>query len=49
MPPDYAGRVDLAAYPSLMSVARMLEGRPSAKNAAHAEGLGETIFSAPAA
>jgi glutathione S-transferase len=48
-PPDYAGRVDLAPYPSLMSVARMLEGRPAAQNAAHAEGLGETIFSAPAA
>lgn len=49
MEPDYPGLVDLAPYPSLMAVARMLEGREAARNAARAEGLGETIFSAPAA
>ncbi len=49
MEADYPGRVDLAPYPSLMAVARMLEAREAARNAAHAEGLGETIFTAPAA
>ena len=49
MPPGDPGRVDPAAYPALMAVLRMLEQRPAALDAAHAEGLGATIFSRPAA
>jgi glutathione S-transferase len=41
--------VETAAYPALRSVARMIEDRPAARAAARAEGLGATIFTAPAA
>lgn len=47
--PGAPGRVDPTAFPALCAVARMLEDRPSARNAARAEGLGDTIFTAPAA
>ncbi len=47
--PDHPARLDPAAYPALMAVARMLEARPAALNAARVEGLGPTIFSAPSA
>ncbi len=46
--PGDAGYVDLAAFPALMAMARALEDRPAAHAAARAEGLGTTIFSAPA-
>jgi len=48
-PQDHPGRIDATAFPALLGVARMLEARPAALNAAHAEGLGPTIFTAPAA
>jgi hypothetical protein len=47
MEPGYAGAVDLSAYPALMHIARTLESRPAALNAAKVESLGPTIFSAP--
>ena len=39
---------DLAAYPALRAVLSDLEGRPSARRAAEAEGLGPAPFTAPA-
>lgn len=48
-PPDHPGRIDLAPYPALLHVARSLEARPAALKAAQVEGLGPTIFTAPAA
>ena len=41
-------RPDLAAYPALSAVLSDLEGRPAARRAAAAEGLGSTPFTAPA-
>ncbi len=39
---------DLTAYPALLSVLSDFEGRPSARRAADAEGLGPAPFTAPA-
>lgn len=43
----HPGRLDLAAYPALLALARALERRPAALHVARAEALGPTIFSAP--
>jgi glutathione S-transferase len=41
-------RPDLASYPAIRAVLSDLEGRPSARRAAAAEGLGPAPFTAPA-
>jgi glutathione S-transferase len=46
--PGHPGRVDTAAFPALMALARALEDRPAARHVAMVEGLGPTIFSSPA-
>ncbi len=46
--PGHPGALDLSAYPALMDLARALEQRPAARHVAEVEGLGPTIFSAPA-
>ncbi len=46
-PTDRRGWLDLSALPNLQALARSVEDRPAARRAALAEGLGETIFSAP--
>lgn len=46
-PMDTAGWFDLTAFPALHAVAAAMEVRPSARAAAAAEGLGETIFTRP--
>jgi glutathione S-transferase len=45
--PEHPARLDLAAYPALLTLARALEQRPAALHVARAEGLGPMIFSAP--
>ncbi|MCB2116508.1 MAG: glutathione S-transferase family protein [Rhodobacteraceae bacterium] len=46
-PTDTAGWFDLTAFPALHALAAGMETRPTALRAASAEGLGETIFTAP--
>jgi glutathione S-transferase len=43
----HPGRIDLSAFPALMSLAKALEQRPAALHVAEAEGLGPTIFTNP--
>ena len=49
LPEDHPGRIGLADFPALLHVARTIEARPAALNAARTEGLGRTIFTAPGA
>ncbi|MGB7260732.1 MAG: glutathione S-transferase family protein [Albidovulum sp.] len=46
-PKTAAGWFDLSGYPALFELANAMEMRPAAINAALAEGLGHTIFTAP--
>jgi glutathione S-transferase len=45
---DNPGRIVLADYPALRRLGASLEARPAALRVAEAEGLGPTIFTAPA-
>ena len=46
-PVEVAGWLDLRALPGLRAVAAAAEARPAARQAALAEGLGDTIFTKP--
>lgn len=46
-PAETLGWLDLARFPALHAVAAATERRPSARQAALIEGLGDTIFTAP--
>ncbi len=46
-PTGRAGWLDLTAFPALRTLAAAHEGRPAARKAALAEGLGDTIFTNP--